>query len=153
MRPKKRVLLIDWLMVRRGVTGFMLRTNNLTVLSAADPWEAAGLVAGGVDVIVGVWPIATEAFEKLVGLASLVGPGVRSILVAETLTTRPDDLMVDCALFGQVSSLELLERIRTLSARKRGPRKGVWSHADGKCERKQVSAASQFVVLSSQSGL
>ncbi len=128
MRPKKVILCVNNNEQELSVLRFMLMTNGYRVLSASNGQEAIAIFANApqVDLV----------------LADITMPGMNGVQFAERLkrmryhaptillgdaqATNGDIHMADAVLARKsCSSQELLERIKVMSARKRGPRKGA----------------------------
>ena len=128
MRPKKVILCVDDNEQELSVLKFMLVTNGYRVLSATNGQEAIAIFADNIR-STWCWPIIRcliwavtnwlrnsnssqptyrwycwEIYRKIGGQVH----GADALLAKKTCT-----------------SLELLERVKVMSARKRGPRKGV----------------------------
>ncbi len=133
MRPKKVILCVDDNEQELSVLKFMLSTNGYRVLSASNGQEAIAIFASvpQVDLVLSDTNMpqmsGRQLVERLKRMADYVPmillgdaqPGAApfgsgEIHVADALLTRKN-----------CSSQELLERIKVMSARKRGPRKGA----------------------------
>jgi len=135
MRPKKVILCVDDNEQELSVLKFMLATNGYRVLAATNGQEAIAIFASApqVDLVITDTTMpqmsGTQLVERLKRLRDrvpmiLLGdapagrdvalPGQGEIHVADAMLTRKN-----------CSSQELLERIKVMSARKRGPRKGA----------------------------
>ncbi len=128
MRPKKVILCVDDNEQELSVLKFMLETNGYRVLAAANGQEAVAIFATApqIDLVLTdtAMPHMTggqlvERLKRMRGhvpmilLGDLHPPGAE-IHVADAMITRKS-----------CSTQELLERIKVMSARKRGPRKGA----------------------------
>lgn len=128
MRPKKVILCVNNNEQELSVLRFMLTTNGYRVLSASNGHEAIA--------------IFTNAPQVDLVLADTTMPGMNGIQLAERLKrvryhaptillgdgpAASGDIHVADAVLARksCSSQELLERVKVMSARKRGPRKGA----------------------------
>ena len=129
MRPKKVILLVDanedLLMVRR----FMLETRgNYRVLAASGSLEALqmleGSMPGAVDLLLCELVLPEMDGNELVRRAKQLYPELKAILFSATQATFSGHCAADAFLpKGGCSSAEMLERIKLLVVRKRGPKK------------------------------
>ncbi len=102
MRPRKKILLIDADETRRGILAYTLDVHRFEVHQCAAVSEArACLAAREVDLVLSQ---PTEEFETL--WRSLVDTPWLSLVASPTTE-------------------DLLNQIKTLTARKRGPKKGT----------------------------
>lgn len=115
MRPKKRILLIDFNENRQSAVRFMLQTNGFHVISAAAPLK--GSLDHHPELILGIWPVQPAYFTELAKAA-----GLPSIVVVSETDDHPSNFMADTVLLNPTPA-ELLERIKVMSARKRGPKR------------------------------
>jgi two-component system, OmpR family, response regulator CpxR len=126
MRPKKIILCVDDNEQDLSVLTFMLVTNGYRVVSSANPQEAIGLFAEqAVDLVITDFTMSQMNGDQLVRRLKQLAPGVPMILLGDP-HKMGDQLHGADALLAKknCSTQELLERIKHMSARKRGPRKG-----------------------------
>lgn len=126
MRPKKIILCVDDSEQDLSTTKFMLETNGYRVLATTKAFEAISMFRdNSVELVLVDQTIeqmkATELIEKLKRIASYIP----MILLVRSASMN-DEINVSGALLTKENTLpaELLERIKVLSARKRGRRKG-----------------------------
>jgi hypothetical protein len=113
MRPPRKILLIDRNEERRGVRAFALAVHGYRVTQAAHP--KAVRERSVFDLLIGVWPVG--AFTAPCTPSLLIygkGTGEAALDLAGVNTYACDPSMKD-----------LLERVKILTARKRGPRPRV----------------------------
>jgi DNA-binding response OmpR family regulator len=134
MRPKKRILLIGGDENRAGTTRFMLVTQGFAVTAANDTADALAY-------------LAIEAWDLV--LCDLPLPGLKDICDAVHATCPHVPVLivgerepVSSETFASIQeralgAAELVDRIKVLCARKRGPRKGT---------RKPVASAAARIV-------
>jgi len=124
MRPKKIILCVDDNEQEISVRRFMLATNGYRVLTAMNAPEAIELFAETqVDLVLAAATHlnAVDLLEKLKQIA----PHVPMILLGDAHRMEREIHRADYVLSKKTCSpQELLERIKVMSARKRGPRKG-----------------------------
>ena len=127
MRPKKIILCVDDNEQNLSVLKFMLVTNGYRVVSAPTGQEAIEIFKENpVDLVVADFGMPQMNGNQLVDRLKRLAPHVPMILLGDP--QRPgSDIHAADALLAKKSYLpqELLERIKIMSARKRGPRKGA----------------------------
>jgi DNA-binding response OmpR family regulator len=127
MRPKKVILCVDDNEQELSVLKFMLATNGYRVLSASNGQEAVGIFADNlVDLVLADFAMPQMDGNQLVGRLKQIAAHVPMILMGDP--QKMNGLMhgADALLTKKsCSPQELLERIKVMSARKRGPRKGM----------------------------
>jgi two-component system, OmpR family, response regulator CpxR len=127
MRPKKVILCVDDNEQDLSVLKFMLATNGYRVLSASNGQEAVGIFADNlVDLVLADFAMPQMDGNQLVGRLKQIAAHVPMILMGDP--QKMNGLMhgADALLTKKTCSpQELLERIKVMSARKRGPRKGM----------------------------
>ena len=118
MRPKKHILLIDWREDRSSHRAFQLHINGYRVTQSQHPrYEGTRPI----DLIIAVWTFPHGTVHAL---------AERLMVPLMIFCDRGDSASLpafsgDCTLFNTTPTVEVLERIKMLSARKRGPRKRV----------------------------
>lgn len=126
MRPKKIILAVNGNEQELSVLAFMLSTNGYRVLSAASGDEAAALLAeNSIDLILAYDGMPHWNGGQVVGRLKEVASHVPVILLGDPARVPSQPHAADALLPKKnCSPLELLDRIKNMSARKRGPRKG-----------------------------
>jgi CheY-like chemotaxis protein len=126
MRPKKIILCVDHNEQDLSVRKFMLETNGYRVLAAKNGHEAIGLFGENpVDLVLADFGLPQMTGNQLVNRLKEMAAHVPMILLGDP---RPgNDIHAADALVSRknCSPHDLLERIKVMSARKRGPRKGT----------------------------
>jgi CheY-like chemotaxis protein len=127
MRPKKVILCVDDNEQELSVTSFMLSTNGYRVVSATTGQEAIGLFSGTqVDLVLADYSMPQMNGDQLVDRLKGIASHVPMILLGDPQKMAGDIHAADAVLAKKnCSPQELLERIKVMSARKRGPRKGA----------------------------
>ena len=126
MRPKKVILCVDDNEQELSVLTFMLATNGYRVLSALNGQEAIGMFsAATVDLVLADFAMPQMNGDQLVGRLKQIAPHVPMILLGDPQKMGSDIHSADALMAKKNrTAQELLERIKVMSARKRGPRKG-----------------------------
>jgi two-component system response regulator CpxR len=126
MRPKKVILCVDDNEQELSVLKFMLATNGYRVVSACTGQEAIGIFAANqVDLVLTDFAMPQMNGSQLVDRLKQIGPHVPMIMLGDPQKMGGEMHAADVLLAKKnCSPQELLERIKMMSARKRGPRKG-----------------------------
>lgn len=126
MRPKKVILCVDDNEQELSVLKFMLSTNGYRVVSATTGQEAISLFADTpVDLVLADYAMPQMNGKQLVERLKGIAAHVPMILLGDPQTMASEIHAADALLAKKnCSPQELLERIKVMSARKRGPRKG-----------------------------
>lgn len=133
MRPKKVILCVDDNEQDLSVLKFMLETNGYRVLSASNGQEAVGIFAEClVDLVLTDFAMPQMNGDQLVNRLKQIAGHVPMILLGDPQKMAGQMHCADALLAKKTCSpQELLERIKVMSARKRGPRKGMLRMAHG----------------------
>ena len=128
MRPKKVILCVDDNEQTLSIRTFLLETRGYRVLSAASSQAALEIleqtVPGTLDLLISDLLLPGMDGNELVRRAKQMHPALPTLIVSGTVTSFDRALAADAFLpKGASSPTELLERIRVLVARKRGPKK------------------------------
>jgi CheY-like chemotaxis protein len=104
----------------------MLATNGYRVLSALNGQEAIGMFAEtAVDLVLSDFAMPQMNGNQLVDRLKQLAPHIPMILLGDPQKMGSDLHAADALLAKKnCTAQELLERIKVMSARKRGPRKG-----------------------------
>ena len=126
MRPKKVILCVDDSEQDLSVLKFMLATNGYRVISAPSGQEAIGIFAANtVDLVLADFAMPQMDGCQLVSRLKQIASHVPMILLGDPQKMGSEMHPADALLAKKsCSAQELLERIKVISARKRGPRKG-----------------------------
>ena len=130
MRPKKRILLIDTDDDCRGELKFVLEVWGFRVIQHA---------LGEIDLIILQWPVSAGSAKRLKE-ANPYTPlmAIYPVKMVPSPLVPSADVVIPSALLG--GRAELLDRIRVMSARKRGPRKGSIHRKSPETETRQLAA-------------
>jgi len=140
MRPKKIILCVDDNEQELSVLKFMLSTNGYRVVSANNGADAIDVFGDhSVDLVLSDYAMPQMNGDQLVNRLKQIASHVPMILLGDP-QKMGDQLHGADALLPKktCSAQELLERIKVMSARKRGPRKGST----------RMAGAPQFAVAS-----
>jgi CheY-like chemotaxis protein len=127
MRPKKTILCVDNNEQTLSVRKFLLETRGYRVVSAASSAEAIHLfTTAPVDLVLTDLGLPQMDGDALIGCLKEISPDVPMILISNIVRPGERSHRADAFLGkGCCSAAELIDRIRMMSARKRGPRKAV----------------------------
>ena len=128
MRPKKVILCVDDNEQELSVLKFMLMTNGYRVLSATNGQEAIAIFASApqIDLVLADSQMPQMSGGQMVERLKRMASHVPMIVLGEPQPSNGEIRAADATLVRRsYSTQELLERIKVMSARKRGPRKGA----------------------------
>ena len=128
MRPKKVILCVDDNEQELSVLKFMLATNGYRVLAASNGQEAIAVFATApqIDLVLTDTTMPQMSGGQLVERLKRMRGHVPMILLGDAQAASGELHVADAMLARKnCSTQELLERIKVMSARKRGPRKGA----------------------------
>ncbi len=130
MRPKKVILCVDDNEQTLSVRTFLLETRGYRVISALTATEALDvlerMIPGTLDLLISDLLMPGMDGNELVRRAKEMHPLLPTLIVSGTVSNYDRALAADAFLpKGASSPLELLDRIKVLVARKRGPKKHV----------------------------
>ncbi|GAC1646295.1 MAG: hypothetical protein NVS9B15_04290 [Acidobacteriaceae bacterium] len=128
MRPKKTILCVDDNEQVLSVRSFMLETRGYRVIAASTPHQAlehiASSIPGSIDVLLCDLLMPCMDGNELVRRAKELHPSLPALITSGTVTSYDRAGRADAFLpKGASSPVELLERVRILVARKRGPKR------------------------------
>ena len=127
MRPKKTILCVDDNEQALSVRKFMLETRGYRVLAALNGHEALEIFqAGNIDLVLSDLVMPQMDGNELVRRMKEISPEIPMVLFSGSVKAYERASRADAFLpKGACSPLEVLERIRVMIARKRGPKKAV----------------------------
>lgn len=125
MRPKKTILLIVADELRLSVWRYLLETRGYRVFGAGDSVEAGVIFCSRViDVVVCELEIGPIDGGALIAILKTVRDDVPMILISETVAPGERADCADAFLDKRhCTPVELVERVRIMAQRKRGPKK------------------------------
>jgi two-component system response regulator CpxR len=130
MRPKKTILCVDDNEQILSVRTFLLETRGYRVIAAHSSQEALTVLdqylPGTLDLILCDLVMPQMDGNELVRRAKQLHPGLPAMIVSGTVNAFDRAVHADVFLpKGASSPAEMIERIRVLVARKRGPKKAI----------------------------
>ena len=127
MRPRKVILYVDSNEQALSVRKFMLETRGYRVVSVLHAQAALETFeAGGVDLVLSELAIPGMDGNEMIRRMKQHAPEVPMVLISGSVKDFARADAADSFLpKGANNSLELLERIRVLMVRKRGPKRQV----------------------------
>jgi two-component system, OmpR family, response regulator CpxR len=130
MRPKKTILCVDDNEQILSVRTFLLETRGYRVIAVSTAPEALEVLEqslpGTLDLILSDLLMPQMDGNELVRRAKQLHPGLPAMIVSGTVNAFDRALHADVFLpKGACSAAEMIERIRVLVARKRGPKKAI----------------------------
>jgi len=128
MRPKKTILCVDDNEQILSVRTFLLETRGYRVIAVDNPHHALETIStslpGTLDLLLCDLIMPQMDGNELVRRAKEIHPGLPAMIISGTVTGYDRAGRADAFLpKGACSPAEVLERVRILVARKRGPRK------------------------------
>jgi two-component system response regulator CpxR len=125
MRPKKTILCVDDNEQALAVRKFLLETRGYRVLIASSSADALDIFrGGGIDLVLSDLLMPQMDGNEMVRRMKDISPEVPMILLSGTIKAFERANRADAFLpKGACGPAELLERIRVMIARKRGPKK------------------------------
>ena len=130
MRPRKTIVCVEDNEQILSVRKFLLETRGYRVLAMSSGAEAIdylrGALPGSVDLLLADVIMPQMDGNELVRRAKQMHPGLPTLLVSGTVSNFDRAFAADAFLpKGACSPAEMLDRIRILVARKRGPKKQI----------------------------
>lgn len=127
MRPKKVILCVDDNEQDLSVLKFMLSTNGYRVLSAGTGQEALVIFQENlIDLVLVDQGMPQMSGDQIVSKLKQIASHVPMMLLGDPHKMNGQIHAADALVAKKTCSpQELLERIKVMSARKRGPRKGT----------------------------
>ena len=132
MRPRKTILCVEDNEQILSVRKFLLETRGYRVLAMTASAEALdylqNAIPGSVDLLLSDLLMPQMDGNELIRRAKQLHPGLPTLLVSGTVSSFDRAAAADAFLpKGACTPAEMLDRIRILVARKRGPKKQVQS--------------------------
>jgi two-component system response regulator CpxR len=127
MRPKKTILCIDDNEQSLSIRKFMLETRGYRVIVRHNAHEALQVFEqGGIDLVLSDLVMPDMDGGELIKRIKQISPETPAILFSGKIKMYDKDTCADVFLpKGSYAPAELLERIRLLLVKKRGPKKSV----------------------------
>ena len=136
MRPKKVIFLIIGESDYLSILSFMFTCQGYKVepFPAAEPALKFLNSGGSYDLLIASSELGSSSGDDLIVRAKHVAPNLPAILITPKGKPVPEHHS-DCCLAQPVTAADLLERVKVMSARKRGPQLG--------CHRKPKPVVSE----------
>lgn len=130
MRPKKTILCVDDNEQLLSVRKFLLETRGYRVLAVQTPHEALEMIQrsipGSIDLLLTDLLMPQMDGNELVRRAKNIQPALPTLLISGTVASFERGHNADAFLpKGANTASELLDRVKVLVARKRGPKKQI----------------------------
>ena len=130
MRPRKTIVCVEDNEQILSVRKFLLETRGYRVLAMGSGAEALdylrGAIPGSVDLLLADVIMPQMDGNELVRRAKQLHPGLPTLLISGTVSNFDRAAAADAFLpKGACTPAEMLDRIRILVARKRGPKKQI----------------------------
>ncbi len=128
MRPKKVILCVDDNEQELSVLKFMLATNGYRVLAASNGQEAIAVFSTTpqIDLVLADTHMPQMSGIQLAERLKRMRSHVPMLLLGDAQAVGGEMHVADAVMARKnCTSFELLERVKLMSARKRGPRKGA----------------------------
>jgi two-component system, OmpR family, response regulator CpxR len=141
MKPKRTILCVDDNEQSLSIRKVMLETRGYRVLAYSDAEQAlARFAQGGVDLVLTDLIMPGVNGSKLIEEVKDISPETPAILLSGTVKIYEQETSADVFLAkGMYVPADLLERIRLLLIRKRGPKRA--HHARGQTSTSACSNA------------
>lgn len=127
MKPKKVILCVDDNEQSLSIRKVMLETRGYRVIACSTVEEALEIFRkGGVDLVLTDFVMPGRDGQSLIEEIKQISPQTPAILFSGKVRIFERDTKADIFLpKGAYAPIELLERIRTLLTKKRGPKRAV----------------------------
>ena len=143
MRPKKTILCVDDNEQSLSIRKVMLETRGYRVVvttSGKDALEIFG--KGGIDLVLSDLVMPDFDGKRVIEGVKAISPSTPAILFSGKVAVYDSEMPADVFLpKGMYAPVELLERIRLLLVRKRGPRKAVSALPDLPMPQRIIAAS------------
>ena len=127
MKPKRTILCVDDNEQSLSIRKVVLETRGYRVLACTSAMVAfEAFCQGGVDLLLTDWVMPDMDGAALVEKVKALSPHTPAILLSGKVKVYPKETSADLFLpKGAHEPMELLERVRQLLVRKRGPKRTV----------------------------
>jgi DNA-binding response OmpR family regulator len=127
MKPKRTILCVDDNEQSLSIRKVMLETRGYRVVCCGTAEEAFEIFkAGGIDLVLSDFVLPGRDGQKLIEDVKNISPQTPAILFSGKVKFYDRECRADLFLpKGAYAPIELLERIRLLLVRKRGPKRAV----------------------------
>ena len=127
MKPKRTILCVDDNEQSLSIRKVVLETRGYRVLACTGAVSAFEVFCqGGVDLVLTDWVMPDMDGAALVEKIKALSPHTPAILLSGKVKVYPKETSADLFLpKGAHEPMDLLERVRQLLVRKRGPKRGL----------------------------
>src|SRR5579864_5797677 len=127
MKPKRTILCVDDDEKNLSIRKVLLETRGYRVLTCSDPECAIeAMKKGGIDLIITDQMMPKITGARLIDQLKTISPETPALLFSGALNACMEEHLADAWLpKGEFAPVELLERIRVLLIRKRGPKRPI----------------------------
>ena len=127
MRPKKTILCVDDNEQSLSIRKVMLETRGYRVVATTSGKDAVDIFrSGGIDLVLSDLVMPEFDGKRVIEGVKALSPSTPAILFSGKVVGYESEMPADVFLpKGSYAPAELLERIRLLLVRKRGPRKAI----------------------------
>jgi CheY-like chemotaxis protein len=125
MKPKRTILCVDSNEQQLSIRKVMLETRGYRVVACTASADALEVFRkGGIDLVLSDLSLPGVDGGQLIQAVKAFSPHTPAILLSSKVKTYDHDTSADVFLpKGMSAPMELLERVRTLLVRKRGPKR------------------------------
>jgi CheY-like chemotaxis protein len=125
LKPKRTILCVDDNEHSLSIRKVLLETRGYRVLTCSDPECAIETMKqGGVDLVLSDLMMPKLSGAKLIDRLKTISPETPAVLFSGCVTCCTEEHVANVFLpKGEFAPMELLERIRVLLIRKRGPKR------------------------------
>ena len=127
MKPKRTILCVDDDERSLSIRKVMLETRGYRVLTCTDPDCAVEMMKrGGIDLVLADLMMPKLSGARLIDRLKAISPETPALLFSGSGNCCTEESLADGWLpKGEFAPMELLERMRVLLIRKRGPKRAV----------------------------
>lgn len=127
MKPKRTILCVDDDERSLSIRKVLLETRGYRVLTCSDPECAVEMMRrGGIDLVLTDLMMPKLNGAKLIDQLKAIAPQTPALLFSGSVNCCSDEHVADVWLpKGEFAPMELLERIRVLLVRRRGPKRPI----------------------------
>jgi len=127
MKPKRTILCVDDDERSLSIRKVMLETRGYRVLTCTDPDCAVEMMKrGGIDLVLADLMMPKLSGARLIDRLKAISPETPALLFYGSVNCCTEESLADGWLpKGEFAPMELLERMRVLLIRKRGPKRAV----------------------------
>jgi len=125
MKPKRTILCVDDDERSLSIRKVLLETRGYRVITCSDPECAVErMKQGGIDLVLTDLMMPKLSGAKLIDQLKAIAPEIPALLFSGCVNCCTEEHLADVWLpKGEFAPMELLERIRVLLIRKRGPKR------------------------------